>query len=88
MNAQELDAADAAQAAAVRAMLAPASIAIIGASDKSRWSINVVERELAGSAAFVGHVEDLPEHLVGPCLFARQHFHALDVRRLDRKKAE
>ncbi|HSW20245.1 MAG TPA: acetate--CoA ligase family protein [Ramlibacter sp.] len=35
--------AEAAQRAAVRALLEPASIAIIGASDKSRWSINVVD---------------------------------------------
>ncbi|MBC7483455.1 MAG: CoA-binding protein, partial [Rhizobacter sp.] len=59
MSAQDLDAADAAQAAAVRAMLSPASIAIIGASDKSRWSINVVENLREGG--YAGRV-----HLVNP----------------------
>ena len=50
---------DTAQTAAVRAMLEPASIAIIGASDKSRWSINVVDNLRGGG--YAGKV-----HLVNP----------------------
>lgn len=50
---------DAAQAAAVRTMLEPSSMAIIGASDKSRWSINVFDNLKAG-----GYAGKL--HLVNP----------------------
>ena len=42
---------DAARVAAVRRMLEPASIAVIGASDKSRWSINVVDNLRGGGYA-------------------------------------
>ena len=42
---------DAARVAAVRTLLEPASIAIIGASDKSRWSINVVDNLRGGGYA-------------------------------------
>ena len=50
---------DAAQTAAVRAMMAPASIAIIGASDKSRWSAHVFDNLTSGG--YAGRV-----HLVNP----------------------
>jgi acyl-CoA synthetase (NDP forming) len=50
---------DAARVAAVRRMLEPASIAVIGASDKSRWSINVVDNLRSG-----GYAGKL--HLVNP----------------------
>lgn len=50
---------DAAQREAVRAMLEPASIAIIGASDKSRWSVNVFDNLRDGG--YAGKV-----HLVNP----------------------
>lgn len=50
---------DAAQTAAVRTLLEPASIAIIGASDKSRWSVNVVDNLRSGG--YAGKV-----HLVNP----------------------
>jgi acyl-CoA synthetase (NDP forming) len=50
---------DAARVAAVRAMLEPTSVAIIGASDKSRWSINVVDNLRSG-----GYTGKL--HLVNP----------------------
>ena len=50
---------DAGRVAAVRRMLEPASVAIIGASDKSRWSINVVENLRSG-----GYAGKL--HLVNP----------------------
>ena len=50
---------DAARVAAVRRMLEPASIAVIGASDKSRWSINVVDNLRGGG--YAGKV-----HLVNP----------------------
>ncbi len=50
---------DAAQTAAVRTLLEPASIAIIGASDKSRWSVNVFDNLRSGG--YAGKV-----HLVNP----------------------
>lgn len=50
---------DGAQVAAVRTLLEPASIAIIGASDKSRWSVNVFDNLKAG-----GYAGKL--HLVNP----------------------
>ena len=50
---------DTGQVAAVRRMLEPASIAIIGASDKSRWSVNVVDNLRSGG--YAGKV-----HLVNP----------------------
>ena len=50
---------DASRVAAVRRMLEPASIAVIGASDKSRWSINVVDNLRTGG--YAGKV-----HLVNP----------------------
>jgi acyl-CoA synthetase (NDP forming) len=50
---------DAAQRAAVRTLLEPASIAIVGASDKSRWSVNVIDNLRGGG--YAGKV-----HLVNP----------------------
>ena len=50
---------DAARVAAVRTLLEPASIAIIGASDKSRWSVNVIDNLRGGG--YGGKV-----HLVNP----------------------
>ena len=50
---------DAAQRAAVRTLLEPASIAIIGASDKSRWSVNVTGNLRGGG--YAGKV-----HMVNP----------------------
>ena len=50
---------DAARVAAVRALLAPASIAIIGASDRSRWSINVFDNLRSGG--YAGNV-----HMINP----------------------
>ena len=50
---------DAAMRAAVRTMLEPGSMAIIGASDKSRWSINVFDNLRDGG--YAGKV-----HLINP----------------------
>ena len=46
------------------------------------------KRQLAGRPAPIGDLEDLPEHLVRTRSLAGQHFHALDVRGLDRHEAE
>jgi len=50
---------DAAQTAAVRAMMAPASFAIIGNSDTSRWSANVFDK--LRNCGYTGQV-----HLANP----------------------
>ena len=59
MNQPSLSQPDSARVAAVRRLLEPASIAVIGASDKSRWSINVVDNLRGGG--YAGKV-----HLVNP----------------------
>ncbi len=59
-------------------------------SDEPRQGHGQVEPQgqLAGGAALVRDLEDLPQDLIGAGPFAGQDFHALDVRGLDRHEAE